>query len=94
MLNEKEKAATARELQINYAQLESSEAKVLKDLAFSKAVLEDALNVCRQGIAAPGDVWKLRDYLEEKLRLQNKPLCPFSVLKPGRNHWFSYEKTW
>lgn len=94
MLTAEEKATTARELQTNYDRLAAGEATVCKDLHFSPEVLADALAVCKNGIAAPGDVWKLRDYLEEKLTAQGKASCPFSVLKPERNHWFSYKRTW
>lgn len=94
MLNTKEKQITAKELHKNYEELDLKKEQILIDLQFSKEKLEDTFAVCKKHIAGPADVWKLRDYLEEKLTEQGKEVYPFSVLKPGRNHWFSYEKTW
>ena len=94
MLTMREKRITAKELQENYAKLNSEKSQILKDLQFSEEQLEDALAVCKKRIASPSDIWKLRDYLEEKLTGQGKTVTSFSVLIPSRNHWYSYQKTW
>lgn len=94
MLTTEEKRMTARQLRENYKRLGWEEDKVLRDLQFTREELEDALGVCEKGIANPADVWKLRDYLEEKMAEQGKEMLPFSVLIPHRNLWFSYRKTW
>lgn len=94
MLTAKEKAQTAKELMMNYARLDREEAQVLADLQFTPAQLTDALAVAQDHVATPEDIWKLRDYLEEELSKAKQPIVPFSVLQPGRNHWYSYQKTW
>lgn len=45
--------------------------------------------------ANPSDVWKLRDYLLDKLKAEGKTAYPFSALAdPSANKWFKNQKTW
>jgi hypothetical protein len=90
-LNQKQINITREELQENFNNLTLSREQILQDLQFSEHDLEAVLNLDE---SRPGEVWKLRDYLEEKLKLLNLPYRPFSILKPGANKWFSYQKTW
>lgn len=79
-------AKTSRELKRNFEMIRISKQKVLDDLQFTEDQLNEALDVF---LAQPSDVWKLRDYIEEKL---GNECIPFSILK--NNVWHKYEKTW
>lgn len=89
-LNLKQKQITAHELQINFHNLVIDKEQILNDLKFTSEQLEFALKV--SGRTNGYDVWKLRDYLEEKLQEQGREVYPFSILK--QNIWFPYQKTW
>ena len=69
-LNAKQKKATAEELNENYKRLGYSEEKILSDLKFSEEELHNALNVTENTNGY--NVWKLRDYLVEKLKKDKK----------------------
>ena len=87
-----QKKATAKELQENYRRLGYPLSRMLADLEFTEGQLEDVLAMRYPN---PGDVWKLRDYLVEKLSLEGKECYPFTALaNPAANRWFSYRKTW
>ncbi|WP_442902115.1 DUF2316 family protein [Faecalimonas umbilicata] len=66
--------------------------RILRDLQFRQEQLAYALLICKNGIASPSDVWKLQDYLEQKLIDLGKNMISFTMLSPERNHWFSYQK--
>lgn len=89
-LNVKQKKATAEELNENYKRLGYSEEKILSDLKFSEEELHNALNVTENTNGY--NVWKLRDYLVEKLKKERKEVYPSSILK--MNIYFPYKKTW
>ena len=62
----------------------------MSDLKFSEEELHNALNVTENTNGY--NVWKLRDYLVEKLKKERKEVYPFSILK--MNIYFPYKKTW
>ena len=74
-LNVKQKKATAEELNENYKRLGYSEEKILSDLKFSEEELHNALNVTENTNGY--NVWKLRDYLVEKLKKEKKRSVSF-----------------
>lgn len=74
-LNAKQKKATAEELNENYKRLGYSEEKILSDLKFSEEELHNALNVTENTNGY--NVWKLRDYLVEKLKKEKKRSVSF-----------------
>lgn len=87
-----QKKATAKELQENYKILGYSIGKILHDLCFTEEQFQRTLRVKN---ANPSDVWKLRDYLLDKLKAEEKTAYPFSALAdPSANKWFTYQKTW
>ena len=94
MLTAQEKTRTQKELIENYNLLHANEQQVISDLCFTKAQLDDALHVCRKGIASPSDLWKLRDYLEEQINKQGSHCHPFTVLRPEYSKKFAYQRTW
>lgn len=91
MLTSQEIKQTSKELKEHYALLNADEEKILKDLIFTKEQLESVLQMKNPN---PEDVWKLRDYLEDRLRQKDLYISEFTVLRPGRNHWYFYDKTW
>lgn len=74
-LNAKQKKATAEELNENYKRLGYSEEKILSDLKFSEEELHNALNVTENTNGY--NVWKLRDYLVEKLKKERERSVSF-----------------
>lgn len=90
MLNFMQKKVTAKELHKNLDLLELSQEQMLSDLEFRKRQLEHALNVT--GETNGYDVWKLRDYMVDKLTEQGTDGYPYSVLQS--NIWYQYDKTW
>ena len=86
------KKATAKELQENYEILGYSTEKVLHDLCFTEEQLQRTLWMKNVNSS---DVWKLRDYLLDKLKVEGKTAYSFSALAdPSANKWFTYQKTW
>ena len=66
--------------------------KVLHDLCFTEEQLQRTLWMKNVN---PSDVWKLRDYLLDKLKVEGKTAYPFSALAdPSANKWFTNQKTW
>ncbi len=83
---------TQKELQENYRRLGMSEEDVLKDLGISK---QELLNVLNMEQPYPGNVWMVRDYLEDKLIEKGIEMMPFSSLSDHSvNHWYPYETPW
>lgn len=83
---------TRKELQENYRRLGEQEEVVLEDLQLSKDELHAVLNMEHP---YPGNVWMVRDYLEDKLKERGIPMMPFSRLADhSANHWYSYDTPW
>lgn len=89
-LNARQMKVVSEELYRNYELLNGDENVILADLEFTPKQLHDSLDM--NGSSNGYDVWKLRDYLIEKLKEQGKEPYPFSILK--ENLWFPYRKTW
>ena len=89
-LNMKQKRITSEELNENYKRLGYSMENICSDLGFSEKEFYDVLNVNEDTNGY--NVWKLRDYLVEKLEKEGKEVYPFSILKT--NLYFPYKKTW
>lgn len=73
MLTPLETMNTRDELQENYERLGESEDEVLRDLQISSDELHAILNM---DDPYPGNVWMMRDYLEDKLTEKGIPMKP------------------
>ncbi len=92
MLTPLETRRTRNELQENYKRLNEPEEKVLEDLQISSDELHSILKMDHP---YPGNVWMLRDYLEDKLTEKGIPMMPFSRLADhSANHWYPYDTPW
>lgn len=92
MLTPLQTIRTRKELQENYKRLNEPEEQVLKDVQISQKELHNVLNMTHP---YPGDVWKVRDYLEDKLTEKGIPMKPFSRLADhSANHWYPYDTPW
>lgn len=92
MLTPLQTIRTREELQENYKRLDEPEDKVLKDLEMPREELHAVLNMSGP---YPGDVWKVRDYLEDKLKEKGIPMKPWSRLaNHSANRWYSYDTPW
>lgn len=92
MLTRTETINTRNELQENYKRLNAPEEVVLKDLQISREELHAVLQMDHP---YPGNVWMVRDYLEDKLKEKGIPMFPFSRLADhSANHWYSYDTPW
>lgn len=92
MLTPAQTINTRNELQENYRRLGEDEDAVLKDLQISRDELHAVLNMTNP---YPGDVWMVRDYLEDKLREKGIAMMPFTRLADhSANHWYPYETPW
>jgi len=89
-LNTREIEQTRIEMAKNFEILGMSPEAVADELGFSSLDFKNALEVVPY--YNPTNVWKLRDYLEEKIEEQSKPFCPFSILT--KNIYYPYTKTW
>ena len=92
MLTRQETINTAHQLQENFKRLNSDLPTILNDLQIS----EDELNrILTMNNPNPGDVWMMRDYLEDKLREQGTEIYPFSRLADhSANMWYPYDTPW
>ena len=92
MLTPQETINTREELQENYARLDEDESQVLNDLQISSEELHAILNMDNP---YPGNVWMMRDYLEDKLTEKGIPMKPFTRLADhSANHWYPYDTPW
>ena len=92
MLSSQETINTRRELQENYDRLNEDEDQVLNDLQISREELHAILNM---DDPYPGNVWMMRDYLEDKLTEKGIPMMPFSRLaNHSANLWYPYDTPW
>lgn len=89
-LNKSEKKITSEELITNYKKADLDEKQVLLDLNFTSKQLHEALTVSDETNGF--DVWKLKDYIDDKLKERNIKPNPYSILK--NNIWYSYKKSW
>ncbi|MGX7352039.1 hypothetical protein RU97_GL002258 [Enterococcus canis] len=89
-LNKREFEQTQVEMARNFELLDRSPEKIADDLGFSMRELKHALAVTPH--YSPVNVWKLRDYLEEKILAEGKTPYPFSILTT--NIYYPYEKNW
>ncbi|TRZ39485.1 DUF2316 family protein [Niallia circulans] len=86
-LNSAQRQQTSMELKANFDISGLTCKEVQTDLGFSGELLEETLNV---GSGTHGEaVWRLRDYLEEKIQEQGKEPHPYSILKT--NIWYKYK---
>ncbi len=92
MLTKEQTINTRKELQENYKRLGEKEEVVLEALQISADELKAVLNMDNP---SPGNVWKVRDYLEDKLREKGISMMPFSRLADhSANRWYSYDTPW
>lgn len=92
MLTPLQTIKTRNELQENYKRLDEPEKKVLNDLQMPEEELQKVLCMTNP---YPGDVWKVRDYLEDKLKEKGIPMKRWSRLADhSANHWYSYDTPW
>jgi hypothetical protein len=74
-LNAQQMKVVSGELYKNYELLKGDEKVILSQLEFTPKELHDSLEMNRDSNGY--DVWKLRDYLVDKLREQGKKPYPF-----------------
>ncbi|HGD3932092.1 TPA: DUF2316 family protein [Streptococcus agalactiae] len=80
------------ELQENFRRLNYPIKQVAKDLQLNISEVESLLSL---DVTYPGDVWMLRDYLEDMLKKEGKEVYPFSRLAShSANRWYPYETPW
>jgi len=89
-LTKSELTQTRTEMARNYEQLNMPPSDIQKALNFSPLNLKNVLEVVPD--YNPTNIWKLRDYLEEKLKEPGKLFYPFSILTTNR--YYPYEKNW
>ncbi|HEN6997779.1 TPA: DUF2316 family protein [Streptococcus agalactiae] len=92
MLTIQEIKDTTFELQENFRRLNYPIKQVTKDLQLNISEVESLLSL---DVTYPGDVWMLRDYLEDMLKKEGKEVYPFSRLAShSANRWYPYETPW
>ncbi|HEO2429659.1 TPA: DUF2316 family protein [Streptococcus agalactiae] len=92
MLTIQEIKDTTFELQENFRRLNYPIKQVTKDLQLNISEVESLLSL---DITYPGDVWMLKDYLEDMLKKEGKEVYPFSRLAShSANRWYPYETPW
>lgn len=87
-LNSQQRAITSRELQQNLELSGLSREQVAADLELSVERVDDALEM--RPTTNGTTVWRLRDYLQERVEEQGKEPIPFTVLKTNR--YFPYPR--
>ena len=86
MLTIQEMKDTTFELQENFRRLNYPIKQVAKDLQLNISEVESLLSL---DVTYPGDVWMLRDYLEDMLKKEGKEVYPFSRLAShSANRWY------
>ncbi|HEN3194955.1 TPA: DUF2316 family protein [Streptococcus agalactiae] len=92
MLTIQEMKDTTFELQENFRRLNYPIKQVAKDLQLNISEVESLLSL---DVTYSGDVWMLRDYLEDMLKKEGKEVYPFSRLAShSANRWYPYETPW
>ncbi|CVI68419.1 hypothetical protein NDGK_01207 [Clostridiales bacterium CHKCI001] len=89
-LSVEKKITTSRELRRNYKILGMDPQLIQNDLGFTEQMLLDTLNVTSSTTGV--NIWKLRDYMNDKIKEQGKKPAPYSILKYNIRH--RYKKTW
>ncbi len=85
-----QKKQTSMELHENYRILDFRPEQIQADLWLSARELTNTLNI--GFMSNPTTVWKLRDYMEEKILAQGKTPVPYSTLH--QNIYYPYERDW
>ncbi len=86
-LNRMQKKQTSEELKKNYQISGLTPVEIQHGLGLDFRMIEETLKMSPN--ADPTNVWRLRDYMEEKIIEQGKKPFPYSVLKVNR--WFQYK---
>ncbi len=86
-LTAKEQKQTSIELKKNLAISGLDVSTIMADLNFDKKTFESVLNLSE--VHDPTNVWRLRDYMEKKIKEQGKTSYPYSKLI--QNIWFRYD---
>lgn len=86
-LNAAQREQTSKELKVNYQISGLTPQDIEADLSLSRRQLEETLKL---GLESDGEtVWRLRDYLEERIKEQGKEPFPYSILR--NNIWYRYK---
>ena len=92
MLTPQERRNTAYELQENARRLGYDEERMLADLEIDADELHRVLSMDGP---YPGNVWMVRDYLEDMLATKGIEMYPFSRMADhSANKWFAYDTPW
>ena len=86
-LSIKEQMQTSKELKENYRISGLTPKDIQAELGISFTQLEETLNL--DHAADPVTVWRLRDYMEDKIKEQGKGTFPYSRLI--NNIWYRYK---
>ncbi len=89
-LSVEKKRTTSKELRENYKILGMDPERIQNDLGFTEQMLLDTLNVTSSTTGVK--IWKLRDYMNDKIKEQGKSPVPYSILR--YNIRYRYKKTW
>ena len=89
-LTTEQKKQTSIELHENYKISGLSPEEIQADLGLNTDQLTNTLNL--KSITDPTTVWRLRDYMEDKITEQGKTPYPYSILTV--NLYFPYKKDW
>ena len=89
-LNAEQKRQTSIELKENYRILDFDAEVIQEDLRISNEQLRVILNVGPS--VDPTNVWRLRDYMDEKIIEQGKTPVSYSI--GSENIYFPYVKDW
>lgn len=92
MLTPIQTVKTSEELRENYKRLNEPEDEILKDVEISRDEFHRVLDMRNP---YPGNVWKVRDYLEDRLKEKGIPMKPWSRLSDhSLNLWYPYDTPW
>ncbi|EGW2153278.1 DUF2316 family protein [Enterococcus faecium] len=92
MLTSKQVDKTREELQENFKRLGYDKDVILQDTGLSRRELDGVLEMSNPD---PGNVWMLRDYLEDMLNKEGIALYPWTRLADHTaNKWFIYDTPW
>ncbi len=92
MLTPREVQNTRQELQENFRRLGYDLDRVSQETELSKAAIQAVLIMDHP---QPGDVWQVRDYLEDMLVQSGQAVYPWSKLaNHSANRWFAYRTPW
>ena len=89
-LTSTQKKQSSVELHENFKILGYSAEKICTDLKLSQRALTNTLDI--GFMTDPVSVWRLRDYMEEKILEQGKIPKPYSIL--NHNIYYPYNRDW